>query len=85
MRLKLLSLALSIDGLGLRRRVVQFRMSASYDTQREKKLRHFDKKIQSLAELKFDPAKWVTGEYLSQIDSTLIVKLMQHCESNWLN
>ena len=31
-----------------------------------------------MAELKFDPAKWVTGEYLSQIDSTLRVKLTQH-------
>ena len=70
----------------LRRRVVQFRivMSASYDRQREKKS-HFDIKVESLAELKFDPAKWVTGEYLSQIDSTLRVKLTQHWESNWLN
>ena len=54
----------------LRRRVVQFRivMSASHDTQ--KKLSRF--------ELKFDSAKWVTGEYLSPIDSTLRVKLTQH-------
>ena len=53
-------------------------MSASYDTHREKKLSHFDIKIESLAELKFDPAKWLTGEYLSQIDSTLRVKLTQY-------
>ena len=26
---------------------------------------------------------WVTGEYLSQIDSTLRVKLTQHWESDW--
>ena len=64
-----------------------------------KKLSHFDIKSKSLAELKFDPAKWVTGEYLSQIDSTesnwlniesqidstFRVKLAQHWESNWLN
>ena len=62
------------------RRVVQFRivMSASYDTLREKNLVILTQKVESLAELKFDPAKWVTGEYLSQIASTLRVKLTQH-------
>ena len=28
---------------------------------REKKLSHFDIKVESLAELKFDPAKWVAS------------------------
>ena len=63
----------------LRRRVVQFRivMFTSYDALREK-LSHFDLKVESLVELTFALAKWVTEEYLSQIDSTLRVKLAQH-------
>ena len=71
----------------LRRRVVQFRivMFASYDTRREKKLSHFDIKSWVTCGTKIRPGKWVNEEYLSQIDSTLRVKLAQHWESNWLN
>ena len=36
---------------------------------REKKFSHFDLKSESVMELEFDRAKWVTGEYLSQFDS----------------
>ena len=36
-------------------------------------------KVESLADLKFDPGFWVIGEYLSQIDSKLRVNL------NWLS
>ena len=35
----------------------------------------FTQKVESLAELKFDPGFWVIIEYLSQIDSILRVKL----------
>ena len=52
---------------------------------REKKLSHFDLKSWVTGGITFYPAKWVTGDYLSQIDSTLRVKLTQHWESNWLN
>ena len=38
-------------------------------------------KVESLVELKFDPAKWITGEYLSQIDSTLRVKFILNLKS----
>ena len=71
----------------LRRRVVQFKivMSASYDTQTEKIKSFWHKKFELLEELKFYPEKWVTGEYLSQIDSAFRVKLTQHWEFNWLN
>ena len=50
-----------------------------------KKLSHFDMKSWVTCRTKIRPVKWVTGEYLSQIDSTLRVKLTQHWESNWLN
>ena len=71
----------------LRRSVVQFRIVMSVDlilwyTER-KKYSHLTNKVESLAELKFDPAKWVTGEYLSQIDSTLRVELTQHWDSTF--
>ena len=52
---------------------------------REKKLSHFDLKSWVTGGITFYPAKWVTGDYLSQIDTTLRVKLTQHWESNWLN
>ena len=44
----------------------------------KKKLSHFDLKIESLAELKFDLGFGVIGEYLSQIDSIL-------SQFNWLS
>ena len=38
------------------------------------------KNLSHKAEQKFDPGFWVIGEYLSEIDSTLRVKL-----KNWLD
>ena len=79
----------------LRRRVIQFRivMSASYNTQREKKLSLFNIKSWVTCGTKIRHGKvgnnrifesnWLNIE--SQIDSTLRVKLTQHWESNWLN
>ena len=46
---------------------------------------HFDLKSWVTGGTKIRSAKWVTGEYLSQIDPTLRVKMTQHWESNWLN
>ena len=42
-------------------------------------------KVKSLVELKFEPGFRVIGEYLSQIDSILRVKLTRYWESNWLD
>ena len=39
----------------------------------KKKLSHYDLKVDSLVELKFDPGFRVIGEYLSQKDSILRV------------
>ena len=47
----------------------------------KKKWSHFDLKIESLAQLKFDPRFRVIGEYLNQI----IVNLTLNIESIWLS
>ena len=48
--------------------------STALHTER-KKWSHFDLKVESLAELKFDPGFRVIGEYLSRIESILRVNL----------
>ena len=73
-----------IEELRTRRSVQNSYVCKLWYTER-KKLSHFDIKSWVTCGTKFRPAKWVTGEYLSQIDSTLRVELIQHWESNWLN
>ena len=59
----------------------EWRMHISQTTLKEKMESILTKKVESLAELKFDPGFRVIGKYLSQIDWILRVKLS---ESIWL-
>ena len=54
-------------------------------TPREKIESFWHKKFESLAELKFNPSKWITGEYLSQFDSQCGVNLILNVESIWFS
>ena len=49
------------------------------------KLSHFDLKSWVTGGIKFDPAKWVTEEYLSQFVSQCWVNLTLNVESIWLS